>query len=134
MARTSYAQTQIPPRGRDAVPYPDWRQFINGAMLRTAEAVSGTVIGTGAALDVPTPFDPAVVMTVNETDGSFAIKMPGQPGATALVQKAGATTPAAANAITLDTGKFTLGTNADVNTAADVIRWTAWGFSALGGA
>lgn len=132
--RTSYAQTQIPPRGRDAVPYPDWRQFINGAMLRTAEAMSGTVTGTGAALDVATPFDPAVVMLVNETQGVLAVKMPGQTGATALTQKAGATTAAAAASITLDTGKFTLGTNADVNTAADVIRWTAWGFSALGGA
>lgn len=132
MSRQSYAQSQIPD-SKHAVPYPDWRQFIQGVLLRGAEAASGTVVGTGALLDVPTPFDPAAVILIDETQGVLALKMPGQATDTALTQKNAVTTAAAAGSITLGSGKFTIGVNADLNTAADVIRWTAFGFSAQGG-
>jgi cobalamin biosynthesis protein CbiG len=133
--RTSHAQQQIPQTGREAVPYSDWRQMIEGVMLRGAEMQAGTVAGTGAALDVALTFDPAVVVLIDETQNVVAIKHPGQATDIATTIKA-AVVGAAAATCTLGTQgqkKFTIGTNADVNTVADVVRWIAIGFSAKGG-
>lgn len=133
MARESYAQTQIPARGRDSVPYPDWRSFIQGAFLRNAEAVAGTATGTGALLDVNLPFDPGYVWAC-KTAGTGApvqaIKHPGLADDDCIkTVAAGTTTVDTAGLITLGSKKFTVGTDADLNENTQPIRYLALGFN-----
>ncbi len=138
--RTSYAQSQIPARGRDAVPYPDWRTFIDGVMLRAAETRSGTVTGTGAAIEVALDFDPAEVSLYKMTGTGAPITMDKHPGMgdddTLKTIANGTRTLDAAGGVTLGTvgqKKFTIGTDADINEAGVAILWTARGYSPTGG-
>jgi hypothetical protein len=136
MARTSFAQQQIPPRGRDAVPYPDWRQFINGVMLRGAEAMAGTVLGTGALINVLTPFDPGYVVLLKPAGTGAPIQMHKHPGQTTdntLKTIAAGTVTVVAAGVTLGTGQFSIGTDAGINEVAQPILWRAFGFSSTGG-
>lgn len=134
MARISNAQSLIP-TGIQDTPYIDTTKLVQGIFGRGAECQAGSVTGTGALLDVSLSFDPAVVVLIDETQNVVAIKHPGQAAAAATTIKA-AVVGSAADTCTLGTlgaKKFTIGVNADVNTAADVIRWIAFGFSSSGG-
>jgi hypothetical protein len=136
--RESYAQTQVPTQGKDAVPYATWLEIANKLLRNGVEAFFGTVAGTGGALDVDTPFDPAAVLIYNETNDALFLFLPSMDAAKAVEIAAVATqaqvvVAIAANGITLGVKKFTLGTNADLNTAADVIHYMALGARDVGG-
>jgi hypothetical protein len=132
MPRESYAQSQLPARGRDAVPYPDYKTLVDGLLLRTSEARSGGVTGTGAAIDVTLDFDPAVVILINRTAPCLVIKLPGMATSSSLKAVTAGTLSFAASTCTLGAvgeNKFTIGTDADINTVAEEIEWVAFGFS-----
>jgi hypothetical protein len=105
-------------------PYPDMRTLAQ-ALTNAGQLQTGTVTGTGASLDVDTAGNPRVVIIVNATDIGAGVKISGMAGAYALKVL---DTPAVsyANAmITLDTGKFTIGSDADLNGSGDTIVWMA---------
>jgi hypothetical protein len=136
--RESFAQTQIPAQGKDAVPYPTWLEIVQLIGRHGAELFFGTEAGTGSDLDIDTPFDPAAVLIYNETNDALFVHLPTMDAAKAVEIAAVATqaqvvVAIAANGITLGTKKFTLGTNADLNTAADVIHYMAIGARDAGG-
>jgi hypothetical protein len=137
MARENYAQTQLPTDGKSGIPYPDYHKIVQGLLLHGSEAFCGTVTGTGAAIEVETPFDPAAVILFNRTDPTLALKLPGMAGDDCMkLTDAPALTYVTANGVTLSvaSGKgFTIGTDADLNVAAEVIEYIAFGVRDVGG-
>lgn len=136
--RESYAETQIPTEGKDAVPYPGWREVVRKLGLHGAELFFGETVGTGAALDVGTPFDPAAVLIYNLTRPALFLFLPSMTAGhvaelAAVATQAQVVVAVAANGITLGTKKFTIGTDADLNTIADVIHYMAIGARDVGG-
>jgi len=116
-----------------SIPHPDFRALINGVFKHSGEWFFGTMTGTGATLDSPTlPFDPAMVILLNETDGSVHIATPTTGTAKGMSIKLAAAWMSTVG-ITIGVKKFTLGTDADLNGAADVIHFAALGVRDLGG-
>lgn len=132
MARTSYAESRIP-EGIESVPYLDSTTVVRDLLKRATEAQSGGVTGTGAAIEVALDFDPAVVILFNRTAPCAAMKLPGMATDNAMKIVTAGTVSFSASVCTLGVGKFTIGTDADVNTVAEEIEWLALGFSALDG-
>jgi hypothetical protein len=132
--RESYAELQKP-TSKQNIPLPDFDQVINKLGLYSTELYFGTMTGTGASLDSPTlPFDPAMVLVINQTQVAWFLKLPTMADDdTAKTVTAGTFTYDAAGCITLGTKKFTLGTDAQINTASDVIHFVAWGQKGKGG-
>lgn len=133
MGRQSYADDQITAgsfSGTSSPKFLDAIQIARGLFKHGVECAAGTVAGTGASLDVVCPFDPAVVIILNETDGSVHIATPTTGAAKGMSIKAAAAWMATVG-ITIGDKKFTLGTNADLNAAADVLHWVAFGFRDL---
>lgn len=128
---------QRPTDGKSAIPYTDITTLALHMLKHSAECFSGSVEGTGAALEVELPFDPAVVLLINRSAPALAIKTPGMAGDDCLKQiTAGTLSYITANGVTLsiaDGKGFTIGSDADINTAAEVIEYVAWGFRDLGG-
>lgn len=126
-----------PTDGKSDIPYPDVTTLALHLLKHSAEAYSGSVTGTGAAIEVATPFDPAVVILINRTAPALMIKTPGMAGDDSFKAiTAGTLSYVTANGITLSRagGKgFTIGTDADLNTAAEVVEYIAFGFRDLGG-
>lgn len=90
----------------------------------------GTVIGTGAALavaDDKVGFRPKFVRLINITDGSTADWNGDMPDAAMAKQKGAATSYVVADGITPSNTGFTLGADADLNAAGDVIHYLAIG-------
>lgn len=135
MARESYAQTQIPENGKAAIPYPDYHKIVQSLMLHGAEMYFGTMTGTGASLDSPAlPFDPAMVLIVNQTTVCRGLKLPTMADDDFYKEVAAGTgTYDAAGGITLGVKKFTLGTDAELNAAGNVIHFVAFGARDVGG-
>lgn len=130
-ARNSYAQTQIP-TGKADTPYLDSTKLVMGLLKRMSESQGGSVTGTGAAIEIALDFDPAAVILFNRTAPCLAIKFPGMTTDTGMKLTGVPALTASAAICTLGTlgqKKFTIGTDADVNTAAEVIEWIAFGFS-----
>jgi hypothetical protein len=118
--------------GKQDTPYPDQKKLLNTLLLHMGELAAGTVVGTGAALDITTPFDPGAVILWNETKVALWLKFPTQADDDSVI----VTTAAAADAaggITLGTLKFSLGTDANINSASDVIHWIALAFRNMDG-
>ena len=102
-------------------PYADVRPLAS-ALTRTSQVYFVTVTGTTASLDVDVPGDPLSVQVTNTNNGCVGSKDYGMAGAFANKFKASDDSQAYADAmITLGTGKFTIGTDADLNTAHDLI-------------
>lgn len=138
MARTSKAQASIP-TGIQDTPNPDIRKQVQGIFDRVEESQSGTVLGTGAAIEVTLDFDPAEV-TLKKVAGTGAPitmeKHPGQATDSVIKTVAAGTRTVAAAGVTLGAQgekKFTIGTDADINEVGVAILWTAKGYSATGG-
>ena len=90
----------------------------------------GEVVGTGALLNVSLGYAPLTVKIVNRTQLANADWHQGMPqDSMSLVDDSGAGTTditfVTSNAITTGSSGFALGTNATLNTAADVIYWEA---------
>lgn len=124
----------VPP-GKNDVPYASKLELVRSILANNAEVCAGTVTGTGAALDVALPFDPGFVWAC-KTAGTGApitcIKHPGlADDDTILMLAAGTTSIDTAGLITLGADgakKFSLGTDTQLNEAAQPIRWLAIGF------
>lgn len=132
--RTLYADAQLNvPPGKNDVPYATKLELVRSIMSHMSEAAAGSVTGTGAAIEVATPFSPGLVLLFNRTAPCFAMKTPGMAGDDCMkLSGVPALTYVGANGITLGitgtTKGFTIGTDADINTAAEVIEWVAIGF------
>lgn len=124
MAREQYADSQIP-LPKESIPFADFSTLINGILKFGTETFMGTMVGTGASLDSPAlPFDPAIVMIFNETDRSMHFATP-TTGAGKCFSIKAAVAFVASGGITIGTKKFTLGTDADLNAAADALHFVA---------
>ncbi len=131
--RDLHLDVRRPTTGVSATPYLPTTNLALDLLKHMGEIFMGTMTGTGAALDSPAlPFDPAIVIIINETDLSIHIHAPSMAaGEAAEIKLAVAFT--AADAITLGVKKFTLGTHANLNAAADVLHFIAIGARNLGG-
>jgi len=90
----------------------------------------GVITGTGALISVTKiGFQPSVVKLYNVTGGSFAFWAEDMGAGAMLKQKAAVTTAVAAGGagITALANGFSLGADADLNAAADVIHFECWG-------
>jgi len=101
-------------------PYADVRPLMK-ALTNVAqfETITG-IAGTGAALDVETQGNPRAVVLINRTQNCLAVHTKGMPNASAMKVTAAAAW-IAVNGITLGSEKFTIGTDADLNTNLDAI-------------
>jgi len=91
---------------------------------------SGSIVGTGVLINVTKiGFKPTSVKLFNITDGSFAFWTESMGAGAALKQKAGATSAVAAGGagVTALSNGFSLGADADLNAASDVIYFECWG-------
>ena len=130
--RDTYAKTQLP-TSVASIPFPDFKSLVNTMLKFGLEAYICDMEGTGALLDSPAlPFDPAGVLVFNETDQSVHANFAGFGAAKMMSIKAAAAW-VATDGITLGTKKFTLGVNADLNAAADVLHCVAFGQRGIGG-
>ncbi len=92
---------------------------------------TGEVVGTGAAIRVSLGFKPIRIEINNRTGnviGSWSAVMPAD-SAQLIVDSGAGTTDISfitTNGITAGKDGFTIGSNASLNTAANVIYWTAY--------
>lgn len=101
------------------------------SMLASAEMAVGEYTGTGAALDIATPFEPSFVVVYNMTDANtigVAFKTTNGAGKSAVID----TLVAAATAnqgilFTAGSKKFSLGTDAKLNVLNKVYQYVAFG-------
>ena len=87
--------------------------------------VRGSFVADGAAKVINTPERPLRVELVNVDDPAIAVHHDHMPDASVMVATdtfAWVTT----NGITLSDTGFTVGTDANINTATEQIFWTAW--------
>lgn len=135
--RISQAALAIPGSAIESVPYLDFRQ-VTAITRFTPDVFYGTIVGTGAALVVDLPFDPAEVRLINETKLASFEKTATMPvGDTFKRVTAGTMTKLATTAgITLgakDERKFTIGDDSQLNSASDVLHFVATGTRGIGG-
>lgn len=96
--------------------------------------ITGTIVGTGAALTIQTGFKPDHVRVVNETglaNVEWFKSMPNGHGIKTIT--AGTMSKITANGITpyegsrgADAPGFTIGADADINVATEVLHWIAF--------
>lgn len=98
-------------------PYPDVRNLA-GVLTNVAQIAVGSYTGTGAEITVDTPGDPRVVLLVDETQTTTALHISGQDDAAYINLATGV--KVTTNGVTLGSGGFTIGTDADINTDSDV--------------
>ncbi len=82
MARQSYAETQIPAEGKDAVPYPDWRQIAFRMFTHAVDAFVGEILGAAAAGGdlAGIPFEPAAIVLSEATGPLIQLQIPASGG------------------------------------------------------
>lgn len=138
MARVSYADSvlNVPP-GKNDVPYLTKLEAVRAVLKHATECFQGVTTGTGSAIEVTVPFDPAVVIAF-KTAGTgapvAAIKLAGMAADdTIKIVATGAMTYDTSGLITLTSGKFVIGTDADLNEASNAIRWVAFGHRDISG-
>lgn len=135
--RISNAASVLPDKAVNSVPYIDFR-MLTAALAHMGEMYFGSEVGTGAALEVTgLPFDPAAVLAINVTDPTLGVHLPSMAAASMLkLTDAPALTVPVADGITLGAKgerKFTIGADADLNVAAEVIHYVAIGTRGLAG-
>lgn len=112
--------------------FPSLPGIIHGQAAGTgANIVIGRVAGGGVTVvNAALTFDPKLVLVWNQTDPGLFLHVAGMTAAhMAKLTDAPALTHAAANGITIDTtaGTITLGTDVDMNGAADALHYFAIG-------
>lgn len=96
---------------------------------------TGTVEGTGAAINVSLGFTPSAVRIDNIDGDAILFWNDAMPDASGMkTVAAGTTAHITSNGVTPYAGAeasaakgFTIGADADVNASAETIVWTAWG-------
>lgn len=75
MARSSYAENQIPADGSSGIPYPDYHQVVKGVFKHGSELFIGTVTGAGGAGGTleGVPFEPVLVVCLNPAGSTPAV-------------------------------------------------------------
>lgn len=99
--------------------------------MQFARAFTQQLAGTGAALNVNTNFEPALVIALNITDLSISIWLGSMGQGTCLqIKDSGAGTTdvlsVTTNGISKSPQGFVLGTDANLNSASDVIHVLAF--------
>lgn len=103
--------------------------------MSKAQMATGTVEGTGSAINVSCGFSPTHVTLLN-IDGDARLDWTSAmddddgfktvAGGTTAQVTSGGITPYAGSSASASDG-FTIGTDSDVNASAETIIWTAWG-------
>lgn len=120
------AALNVPP-GKNDVPYATKLELVRSILGSMCEGAAGKYTGTGASLDIATPFDPAVVFIWDVTQACLGIKFPTLADDDTLLIDTLAVQDTAGG-ITLGTLKFNVGTEAKLNTTSDVCHWFALAF------
>lgn len=102
-----------------------------GARFYGPYVACGEEVGTGAAIRIPIDFKPIAVKVYNRTRNSQAVwnaAMPEDSMQLTLDSGAGTTDISfvTSNAISSGSNGLTIGSNASINTASDVIYWEAY--------
>jgi hypothetical protein len=127
---SSYFDSVIAKTGKQAVPLPD-RDELMAALAFMGEMAQLTLAGTGAALDVELPFDPAFAILINETTGPSVFLGSTLKAAGTGIGIVAATALVAANGFTFTPkvgstpANLRLGTSLHAN--LDVLRLVVWG-------
>jgi actin-like ATPase involved in cell morphogenesis len=99
--------------------------------MRLQQPFTAKLAGTGALISINCGFQPVYVRLINETQAAVAEHVAGMAADRAVaVDDSGAGASdvevKSSNGITLTPQGFTIGTDADLNTASDVIYVVAW--------
>ena len=86
---------------------------------------TGSYVGTGAALDVEVGFKPKYLKFINATTGATAEYSDTMAADAVVTHDSGVDASATSGGVTLTDTGFSLGTNAVVNTAADIVHFFA---------
>ncbi len=102
-----------------------------GAKFHGPFVSTGEEVGTGAAMTIQLDFKPIQINVYNRTRNSCAVwtqAMPADSMQLTLDSGAGTTDLSfvTTNAITAGQAGFIIGSNASINTASDVIYWSAF--------
>jgi len=89
---------------------------------------TGRYKGTGIAFNIDTPgFTPKYIRFINETTGAEAEWTDQMADGSVRTSDSGTDAFATSNGVTPRNNGFTVGTNAVINTSADVVHWLALG-------
>jgi hypothetical protein len=89
---------------------------------------TGKFTSNGAARTIETPgFRPKMVRFINATNAAHGLWLDTMPDGYVHTQEGGTAALATSNGVTPLAEGFTLGTNAVLNTTAEVIHWVAQG-------
>ena len=143
MPRESVAQLKIPATGSDSVPYPDFRQLLQGNLLHGVEAFVAEVLGAGGVGGTfVCPFEPAFVLISEVTGPLIQAQFPGSSGTVGinLVDGTAAAADATYTAVDVDDKSqgFTIALPTGVAPDGDTATVLCFGFrdagdAALGG-
>ena len=87
---------------------------------------TGQYVGDGAARDIPLPFNPSYVRIVSVTENAITEQTAElADGESIQTTIAASIAVLASEGITLSAGKFSIGTDAKINTAASNYVWLA---------
>lgn len=86
----------------------------------------GSLAGTGSAIKINTGFQPVKVELYNEDAPASAVKTDSMAGSNALKRITAGDATYATAVCTMETDGFTIGTDADLNTATETIHWIAY--------
>lgn len=105
--------------------YPEARELFN-ALAFMLQFQTGTVTTPGGAtpLDVDIEGNPRFVVVFNDTTATMVLKIYGMADANAAKKVTGGALTYTDETITLGTGKFTIGADADIN-SGDAVTWCA---------
>lgn len=95
------------------------------ALAQMGQVEFGTYTGTGAAITVVTNGNPRCVFLYNQTQQCLGIHVTGMTAAHVFKIDNAAVAHASTDGLTLGTNQFTIGADADINTAADAGFWMA---------
>jgi hypothetical protein len=106
-------------------PYPDITPLIK-SLTHVAQIQTGSVTGTGASLPVIVSGTPRCVIAFNRSAPCMVLKTTAMATKYGLLLTDAVALTYADEVITLAANLFTFGTEAAINTSAEVIEWAAF--------
>lgn len=98
-------------------------------MASGTNSITGQYVGDGAARDIPLPFNPSYVRIVSVTENAITEQTKeledGNSLQAVLADVSAISLLDTGEGITLGVGKFSIGDNANINTADSVYTWLA---------
>lgn len=134
--RESYAQKQIPAEGKDAVPYPTWRELIQLVGRHGAEMFVGEIVGAagagGTLEDIP--YEPAAILVSEATGPLLQVQLPGSAAKVDINMVTGAVAAVAIPDATLEAdGLYDLALPVTIVPDGDTATVVIIGFRDVGG-